>query len=86
MLSLALSCVAETVDLYGDFVANATRADVGGPVDIAREDRIRRCHDAKRLFATIRKRLPALRDKFAHSRKVGDLASKLDAKCLALAF
>ncbi|KAH8065320.1 hypothetical protein JL721_8276 [Aureococcus anophagefferens] len=66
------------------FVANATRADVAGPVDIAREDRVRRCHDAKRLFASVRRKLPGLRGKFASSRKVDDLAQKLGEKHDAL--
>ena len=73
-----------TLDLYGEFVANATRADVAGPVDIAREDRVRRCHDAKRLFASVRRKLPGLRGKFASSRKVDDLAQKLGEKHDAL--
>ena len=83
-VAVALQCAQTTLDLYGDFVASATRATVDGPVAIAREDRIRKCHDAKKLFRNIRNRVPAIRAKFANSRRVDDLAAKLEAKCDAL--
>ena len=79
-VGVALEAAAAVLDLYGAFVADATRDGIAGPVDIAREDRVRRCRDARTLFGKIRRRLPALRAKFAASRRVDDLAASLEAR------
>ena len=65
-------------------VADATRETLAGPVDLAREDRVRRCRAARALWARVRTRLADLRTKFAASRRVDDLATKLEARCDAL--